>query len=155
MTKAKERKCEKCNLIKPHKHGNSAWCIDCHQVYKMDWQKRMTQRKTKYAKSEKGKTHRRCHHRLKTYNLSQKEYSLIFYRRQRGKCPICNNLLKEYGREQAIDHDHQTGRVRGVLCRLCNRGIGFFNDDTVRLKRAIRYLRGNKHKATHNIACAT
>jgi hypothetical protein len=50
-------------------------------------------------------------------------------------CPVCKLQLPEH-----IDHDHVTGRVRGVLCFNCNGALGRFEDDVPRLKRAIEYL---------------
>jgi hypothetical protein len=67
---------------------------------------------------------------------------------QNGKCSICAcNLSFERGTEAycsaAIDHDHTDGRIRGVLCRECNGGIGLLRDDVDLLKRAIAYLEGS------------
>lgn len=42
-----------------------------------------------------------------------------------------------------IDHDHKTGKLRGLLCDRCNRGLGYLSDSVVLLLRAICYLTGN------------
>lgn len=57
---------------------------------------------------------------------------------QGGVCAICGK--KEPGVELAVDHDHKTNRRRGLLCRFCNAGLGYFRDDPERLRAAIRYL---------------
>ena len=56
---------------------------------------------------------------------------------QDGKCAICT---KPFPGRIAIDHDHRTGRVRGLLCTSCNTGIGKLGDDPELLLRAISYL---------------
>lgn len=55
---------------------------------------------------------------------------------QKNLCKICG---KE--KEMVIDHCHKTGRVRGLLCRLCNIGLGSLNDDIEILENAIKYLK--------------
>lgn len=61
-------------------------------------------------------------------------------------CPIClkdeNQLIGTGGNASiwVIDHDHETKQFRGHLCHNCNRGLGVFQDDIERIKRAIRYL---------------
>ena len=57
---------------------------------------------------------------------------------QDGRCAICGDM--EDGRALAVDHDHVTGQVRGLLCASCNNGLGRFKDDPERLKAALRYL---------------
>lgn len=57
---------------------------------------------------------------------------------QNGKCAICD---AEQSFQLAVDHDHQTGLTRGLLCRNCNQGLGYFGDDPERLLRAINYLK--------------
>jgi hypothetical protein len=53
-----------------------------------------------------------------------------------GRCAICENDEKDL----VIDHDHKTGKVRGLLCRQCNSGLGMFGDSMDILKAAILYL---------------
>ena len=55
--------------------------------------------------------------------------------RQSGKCLICKSQT-----DLVIDHDHQTGQVRGLLCLACNSGLGLFYDDPIHLQAAIDYL---------------
>jgi hypothetical protein len=43
----------------------------------------------------------------------------------------------------AIDHDHRTGKIRGLLCMKCNRGMGYLNDDINLLQKAIEHLKNN------------
>jgi hypothetical protein len=62
------------------------------------------------------------------------------YKQQRGRCAICGRAQKEEGKRLALDHDHQTGKIRGLLCRLCNTGLGSFQDSESRLLKAKRYL---------------
>jgi len=78
----------------------------------------------------------------KTYDRRrQREYGIspeIFEEMalaQGYRCPICRRkkLL-------VVDHDHESGVVRGLLCQSCNSGLGFFKDNPVWLKRAARYL---------------
>lgn len=60
---------------------------------------------------------------------------------QGGKCPICRLDLDPTGyRKIHIDHDHATGKLRGVLCSNCNLGIGHLREDPERMLRAINYL---------------
>lgn len=61
---------------------------------------------------------------------------------QLGRCAICGTLEEDVpGKRLHLDHDHQSGRVRGLLCTNCNTGLGQFKDDPERLLAAIRYLR--------------
>jgi hypothetical protein len=45
-----------------------------------------------------------------------------------------------------VDHNHETGQIRGVLCHQCNRGIGAFKDNIERMKRALNYLEEHERK---------
>jgi hypothetical protein len=56
------------------------------------------------------------------------------------KCSICGCHESKYSRQLAVDHDHKTGTVRGLLCIKCNKGLGLFEDNIELLKSAINYL---------------
>ena len=82
--------------------------------------------------------------RLASYGLTEADYDLM-WERQSGRCAICaRDLVRTGNKSCSIDHCHLTGRVRGLLCRACNRGIGLLGDSPERLKDAIAYLRPAK-----------
>jgi hypothetical protein len=56
------------------------------------------------------------------------------------ECPICHKNLNSGHITLAIDHNHTTGKVRGVLCDNCNTGIGLFKENTAYMNQAIKYL---------------
>lgn len=68
------------------------------------------------------------------HGLTLEDVELLL-RRQNGVCAICGDEGT-----LCIDHDHKTGKVRGLLCRRCNIGLGHFRDDTVALTNAVAYL---------------
>jgi len=61
-------------------------------------------------------------------------------KRQNGVCAICKKQCTS-GRNLAVDHDHKTNKVRGLLCIKCNNGLGAFEDDIELLQRAMEYLK--------------
>ena len=61
---------------------------------------------------------------------------------QKGCCAICNQSETSKNKSLAVDHDHKTGKVRGLLCSRCNIGIGNFKDNSDYLINAIGYLNG-------------
>ena len=78
------------------------------------------------------------YHRLHTHGLSIDDYNAILLR-QDSKCGICREPLT--GRTH-VDHDHSTGKVRGVLCHGCNIGLGCYKDNPALLFAAAAYLNG-------------
>ena len=80
--------------------------------------------------------------RLQPYDLTQDELNAMMAE-QNGVCKVCGCPPTGKGPNAVlhIDHDHDTGKVRGLLCQACNRGLGFFRDDPERLAAAINYLR--------------
>jgi hypothetical protein len=76
------------------------------------------------------------------YNLSLSDYNNMLAE-QNGCCAICGVHNSELKKGLAVDHCHETGEVRRLLCDKCNTGIGFFNHDPELLKKAIEYLGAN------------
>ena len=75
------------------------------------------------------------------YGITKEQYNLILAG-QDFKCAICG---KEYNwnKKLDVDHDHNTGKIRGLLCGNCNRGLGLFKDNKLIIKNAINYLNKN------------
>lgn len=73
------------------------------------------------------------------YSITLNEYNDMF-EKQNGCCKICFRHQSEFKKSLAVDHDHKTGKIRGLLCSHCNRGLGSFYDNVEILKNAINYL---------------
>jgi len=74
------------------------------------------------------------------YGITDEDYDRMLLQ-QGGGCAICGVTPKRGERRFPVDHNHQTGRVRGILCRDCNLGIGRLKDDPELTEKATRYLR--------------
>lgn len=74
------------------------------------------------------------------YGMEPKDY-IHLHERQGGKCALC---LEEPSTQRGLhlDHCHETGEIRGLLCHNCNIALGCFKDDPALLMRAIKYLGG-------------
>jgi hypothetical protein len=76
----------------------------------------------------------------KDYGITIGDYDEMFLQ-QAGKCAICGTTKPTAKRSHfAVDHDHFTGKVRGLLCHHFNSGIGYLKDDIKLLASAIQYL---------------
>ncbi|MBA7567374.1 hypothetical protein ES708_09085 [subsurface metagenome] len=76
------------------------------------------------------------------YGLSYKDW-LRIWEDQDGKCAICRRNFSKPS-DAFVDHNHETGKVRGLLCRKCNFGIGFFDDNLKLTIKATQYLMENE-----------
>ena len=82
-------------------------------------------------------------HRLKTkYNITIEQYNFML-EKQNGCCNICKKHQDELKNILAVDHDHATGKIRGLLCMKCNRALGAYNDNIDILLNAIEHLKNN------------
>ena len=66
-----------------------------------------------------------------------------FFDIQDGKCKICKKCNSDLKRGLFVDHNHTTGKARGLLCHSCNAGIGHFKDNATLLFSAIQYIEVN------------
>ena len=82
----------------------------------------------------------RRRHLRRSYGLTPEEYDALVVA-QDGRCAICED---ELGNGLYVDHDHATGRVRGLLCDDCNNGIADFGEDLDTMERASAYLEASR-----------
>ena len=102
----------------------------------------------KSCRRERYSTRYNKHYRNKrlmdTYGISSQDYEVLLDQ-QSGTCAICSST--ETGRKDTwfcVDHDHETGQVRGLLCNNCNRALGLFKDNEQLLKIASDYVKSNR-----------
>lgn len=77
------------------------------------------------------------------YGVTPGEY-MAMYAEQDGRCAICGIHESELPKRLHLDHCHDTGRVRGLLCAKCNTSLGQFEKEPERLLRAYEYLTGGE-----------
>lgn len=81
---------------------------------------------------------RRCVKYRDRYGITLEQYNKKF-QSQNGQCAICGTI--DFGDKfSPVDHNHETTQVRGILCDSCNRGLGYFKENTEALLDAIHYL---------------
>lgn len=95
--------------------------------------------KLKLVNNNLKSVYKTCNYMVKKYNISAKEYTLLF-KLQEGKCAVCKIHQIKLKKRLSVDHCHITGKVRGLLCPSCNTGLGFFKNDKHNLQNAINYL---------------
>jgi hypothetical protein len=138
--------------------GLAAQCKDCQSMYARSETGRAVARRSyqknrerEIARSMAWKKANRAAYRMARrewelqtkYGMSTAEYAAMLAA-QDEVCAICRTDDPGRGKAWCVDHDHATGRVRGLLCWSCNNGLGLFADDPVRLKAAIEYLEGDQ-----------
>lgn len=77
--------------------------------------------------------------KFRLYGITLDQYHAML-EQQGERCAICQRVIKPVGRSTHIDHDHATGKVRGLLCEQCNAGLGQFKDRPEVLRAAATYL---------------
>lgn len=79
---------------------------------------------------------KRCHALRQKHRISARDWDRM-YDQQRARCAVCD----EEHSKMVVDHDHETGNTRALLCHACNLVLGHSGDDPELLERAARYLR--------------
>lgn len=113
-----------------------------HKDQVLEYQRRYRKEKKDIIKkqNDKRKDYKKWRQIKKEYNLNKEDY-LELLSKQQGRCLICNvELFLDKKHQINVDHDHKTGKIRGLLCNDCNRGLGWFHDDITILYNAIKYL---------------
>jgi hypothetical protein len=79
------------------------------------------------------------------YGIDYDTY-LAMHNRQNGLCALCCGegfcMAEHHKLKLVVDHCHETGRIRGLLCHNCNRALGLLHDDPRVIRKAIGYLEG-------------
>lgn len=131
------RTCIKCKIEKPkenfRKKQNQDICKEC--INEEEKQRRFND-----VDNEKKRLN---DHIKREYGITLEEYNIMLVK-QNGVCAICFKPENpKVCKRLSIDHDHETGKVRGLLCRKCNSLLGFVNDSVLHLRSAINYLEKN------------
>lgn len=71
------------------------------------------------------------------FGLTSKDWDAL-YRRQLGRCAICGKHQSQEGKRLATDHNHTTGKIRGLLCMTCNTKLGWLENN---LNSVVLYLK--------------
>lgn len=125
------KRCPECSEFKAieefcrnrsKKDGRAVYCKPCHNA------------RGKISKAKNGGN--RHYHLMQRYQLSAEQVANMIAA-QAGLCASCGERPAEQ-----VDHDHKTGRVRGILCDGCNGGIALFDEDIELMERAAAYLNG-------------
>lgn len=149
----KTKICSRCKIEKPHsdyfknsakKNGIRCRCKECDRIYVYSWRERNKSEYNNYAAAWRAKNPDKQHaiDIKRHYGLTGERYKKMLLEQQE-KCKICGQqhypALKR-GRLY-VDHDHETGKVRALLCGACNSGIGYFNHRQDLLIKAAEYLK--------------
>jgi recombination endonuclease VII len=123
-------------------------CLDCNKILDIQYFPRFSSRRdgrhsyckrcfAKRCEDSKVKLHgsTRDFHLKRRYGLTSADVDRMIGA-QGGVCAVCRRRDPQH-----VDHDHRTGRVRGILCSLCNQGLGNFDDDVEVMAAAIAYVR--------------
>ena len=142
-TQPKEKECSYCKITKPigmfsprtgtQKHLFNSWCKECKYAENTSWRLENKEKVIEYRAKDKWTLKKRC----ARYDITEIQFWEI-YSKQHKLCKIC--CIPIEAEDSAIDHNHITGDIRGILCKTCNRALGMFKDSPKILEKALDYL---------------
>ncbi len=145
------KQCSNCKLIKFltdfHKDktgtlGVRHLCKVCSKIYSKKWWKKGIVKHREKARlwyQNNPYKSRLFNWRKQGVKISIEEYKNLVIS-QNGLCAICKQHENTCSTKLCVDHDHKTGKIRGLLCRDCNSGLGHFHEIKESLTKAIEYL---------------
>jgi hypothetical protein len=143
VARRRTRDCGKCGSSKAILKSGASRRLVCHNRRGREYYHSSATRRRKQRQS----------YVMRTYGLSIESLQ-EFLHRQAGRCAICRKRWQDCTKAKRthddavflqylyVDHAHQTGKVRGLLCNACNTAIGLFEEDRSRLLSALSYLSG-------------
>lgn len=132
-----DKQCKTCAKFKPEEEFISMngkpttccrLCLDNALKYASRWRTKNPEKAREVQAAAK---------RKRKYGISREVYNQMV-ERQKGGCACCGNTTN--GKSLAVDHNHNTGAIRGLLCHQCNTAMGLLNDNPKRLQACIDYL---------------
>lgn len=135
--------CTKCQITKDlnefglQRGKPRSICKNCRKLESKEWYKNNKERKREL--SRKYKQTKKSQDLQRTYGITMEQY-LEMCQDQNNVCKICEKP-QTTERSLCVDHCHDTGIVRGLLCDKCNRGLGLLGDTEDSIQSALTYLR--------------
>lgn len=119
--------------------GLSPYCIKCLKLRNIKYKKYNSDVYKKWYKSNPDRN--KNYKLVANYGITLDQYNELL-KQQNFKCKICDNSKSnsKLSTKLFVDHCHISGKIRGLLCDSCNKGLGLFKDNKELLKKSIKYL---------------
>ena len=116
------------------RYTSNCGCDNCRKKYHKIYNQSKAFKE--YQKYLRDSGYSKNYHLKRNHGISLKDFKKIL-KSQNGVCAICHTKSHK---NLYVDHNHKTGKIRGLLCQKCNFGLGQFNDSIILLNNAIKYL---------------
>jgi hypothetical protein len=145
------KRCPTCKMVKALKDdfftsknsngGYASHCKDCSRILSKKLSDTPEQKEKSKKRYKKNKKKLRNTFLKRKFGITLEVYNKIL-KEQKGVCAVCGR--KEKNKSLAVDHDHKTGKIRGLLCGRCNPALGFLQESPKLIKKILEYI--NKYK---------